>query len=726
MKLLLFVLLAISAVADSAISYDLPEAAQVSLAVFDAEGRQQRTLLSGVRQDAGTHEASWDGLDWSGRPVPPGDYEWRSLSSQGLKSEFLLKIGTPYNEHPWPNNHGGPYRLAVCGDRAFMGGSGEVVANNAVVDLNDGSLLGHGGVRCDTMVGDGNRIAALSPGRLELYEVDANQHPQRTQSFSLNELVTRLEIPAPEQEIGEGLKLEEERAVSIAVPAGVFALSLSLRNGPGAERVRVFANDGEGQLQFLREEEIPPGGGVIEVAAVASVGGKVQVKIEALELDALCRLRAVEVHDPAKRVALAGDLIAVAYPGSGRILWFDTAEIGTAMVPGLRDLVLRADGTALAISGSEIVELGPGQAAVTRVTGLRNPQFLAIDKAKGELFVAEGSGSWQVRRYDSSFRETGVFGRAGGRQQGLYEPTDFLNVVALAADGKGGFLVLENECPPRRLAQFDAAGDLLREWNGGQLFFTLASSSAAEPSRVWMNAHWGWLMETEVDYEARTWRPRASYTVNNVADGLYRCSHLGTSGTVVHRGDARYLVPGDGPRLVLVDEEARQLRALTAFGRAGSPSATLNGWLAEANAKLPKTKAYTSFFWQDANGDGEPQREEVSYSHFSQWQYRWTQDADFNFYFFETSKTHQNIHRLPVLRWDGVRPVYPPLEDAEQIASIPLPPQQKQWHSGDLLITPDNDFYGLVKGRGEGFTADYRHTSHTGVWPTSLSGEIAF
>lgn len=55
------------------IAYSLPEAADVSLAVYDLAGRRLATLASG-RVAAGAHFARWDGLDGSGRSLAAGHY----------------------------------------------------------------------------------------------------------------------------------------------------------------------------------------------------------------------------------------------------------------------------------------------------------------------------------------------------------------------------------------------------------------------------------------------------------------------------------------------------------------------------------------------------------------------------------------------------------------------------------------------------------------------------
>ena len=64
------------------IEYRLPEAGEARLQVFDAAGRLVRTLAEG-RIEAGSHLATWDGRDHSGRAVAAGVYLYRFQSPAG-------------------------------------------------------------------------------------------------------------------------------------------------------------------------------------------------------------------------------------------------------------------------------------------------------------------------------------------------------------------------------------------------------------------------------------------------------------------------------------------------------------------------------------------------------------------------------------------------------------------------------------------------------------------
>ncbi|MCH8327522.1 MAG: T9SS type A sorting domain-containing protein [Candidatus Marinimicrobia bacterium] len=65
------------------IVYDMHEAANVSLVVYNMLGQEVKTLFSGA-QTIGTHEAVWDGKDHTGRSMTSGLYFY-ALESAGFK-----------------------------------------------------------------------------------------------------------------------------------------------------------------------------------------------------------------------------------------------------------------------------------------------------------------------------------------------------------------------------------------------------------------------------------------------------------------------------------------------------------------------------------------------------------------------------------------------------------------------------------------------------------------
>ena len=73
------------------LSYALPEAGEVSLIVYDAQGREVRVLRRG-REPAGIRGVTWDGRDSRGRPVGSGVYIARLEAGRFQQSRKLVLL----------------------------------------------------------------------------------------------------------------------------------------------------------------------------------------------------------------------------------------------------------------------------------------------------------------------------------------------------------------------------------------------------------------------------------------------------------------------------------------------------------------------------------------------------------------------------------------------------------------------------------------------------------
>lgn len=73
------------------IKFSLAQAGEASLAIFDAQGRRVRTLLSG-QQSAGAHTLQWNGRDDAGNGVASGVYFYRLHTDAGVQSKRMLLI----------------------------------------------------------------------------------------------------------------------------------------------------------------------------------------------------------------------------------------------------------------------------------------------------------------------------------------------------------------------------------------------------------------------------------------------------------------------------------------------------------------------------------------------------------------------------------------------------------------------------------------------------------
>jgi beta propeller repeat protein len=73
------------------ISYSVPADGFVELAVYDALGREMRTLVGG-RKSAGRHEVVWDGRDGRGRMMASGVYFLRLESSGEVRTRSIVLL----------------------------------------------------------------------------------------------------------------------------------------------------------------------------------------------------------------------------------------------------------------------------------------------------------------------------------------------------------------------------------------------------------------------------------------------------------------------------------------------------------------------------------------------------------------------------------------------------------------------------------------------------------
>jgi hypothetical protein len=77
--------------ASTTIRYALPEAASVTLTIYDLLGRPVRTLVD-AEQAAGTHEVRWDGTAASGAPSAAGVYLYRLQAGEHRETRRLVLV----------------------------------------------------------------------------------------------------------------------------------------------------------------------------------------------------------------------------------------------------------------------------------------------------------------------------------------------------------------------------------------------------------------------------------------------------------------------------------------------------------------------------------------------------------------------------------------------------------------------------------------------------------
>ena len=491
-SLLTLILLSTGILHAADIPFTLKKPGNVSVAIYDAQGRQVRSLIRGKPLAAGQHTVIWDGLDRNGTAMK-GDFQWRLASSQGLQSEYLLSVGTSMRENHWPAQHDALCALAVDGQRVYV-----------TAGLSEGMPQ----TAATTRDGAWQWVSGPTGGWMGGYDLAVD---------------------------GDTL----------------YFLGGPIAGEVSAQKARLFvqqAGDGLGKGGHANTEKW---------------GTYPNWSVETYE-----KPRRVDARD--------GELV-VASPSTGLIVWLDPAtgkEIDRLSIEGgLADIALLGGGRVLVVAGDKIVEATRGKAGRTvRISDLISPRRITVDRVTGDWFVAEAGASQQVKRFASTGKLLKTFGRVGGRKTGIYQPRDFQGVTDIAGDGEGGFFVTESAAP-RRTAHFSASGDVIKEWYGGQVFYSYVAPEPDDADRLWMHSD-GWLTRLSADYEHGTWQPLATYRFAEALDRNLFPTGIGNAGFQIKRldltGSGRvktYLCPKWNLPLVLeVDEAAGLLRPVAAMG----------------------------------------------------------------------------------------------------------------------------------------------------------------
>ncbi len=413
---------------------------------------------------------------------------------------------------------------------------------------------------------------------------------------------------------------------------------------------------------------------------------------------------------------------------SGKVGWIDPATgkvLDTASVEKLADLTLLLDGQVLALSGENVVAFSRAEKTPRIViSGLITPTRLSFDRAANELFVVEGGDSQQIKCFDKDYRPLASFGRYGGRQQGLYHAEDFLAVSGIAGDGKGGFVITEGDSAPRRTAHFSHSGALLQEWYGGQLRYTYAAPDPANANYLWFDSQRGWLVQAEVDYQHRSWRPHATYRYDGLASGLVPGKTDEPGGWQVrHVGKQTYLLRAQGdPCLLRVDEKAGRLLPVMAGNGNITRDWDAQPSIVKAALGNDRNGKFHSYLWTDRNGNGQPSPTEIALSPWSASGPGWDIDEGFNFFTANTSIAGYELRALTPI-WQKSIPRYPTFDAA---ATFALPADASKFNLAGLPTPVDacrdaeGNSYLLLHGGGDGYTAPSSDVpAHGYAWPAN-------
>jgi len=439
-----------------------------------------------------------------------------------------------------------------------------------------------------------------------------------------------------------------------------------------------------------------------------------------------------------------GDTLVVAHRGHDAVRWLspaDGAVLDEAAVPAPQAVAVDPHGQrVLVASRDSIVALSrAAKTPVAVITGLTDPYRLDVEDATGEIYVFESGGSQQVKRFaaDGALRQ--VYGAAGGRLDGLYDPLSFRGVMDLTADQRGGFIICEGWTAPRRTARFSQAGEVLNDWYGGQMYANHGVADPDDPRLVWVDSQFGDIMQCEADYAARSWRVRATYRFEGLADGFIAGTrHGGGRFRVLRREGRTYLCrQDDDPCVLMVDEAGRRLVPMVAsdfnvvhdWGQPWTPRLIrelVNPGSPETSPEYdmrnvpPEHRWMEAYHWTDRSGDGRPQPAEIVWGDSTTWHFgRWFTADDFAYYrLFEDT-----VEVMRARGWTaGGAPIYGGWDFHEPVARWPagIDPHTQHHTAKTVWVCPDGTLFACLNDTqhpfGAGFLSNEFGDNHVIKW----------
>ena len=532
------------------IPYQVEQPGLVSLGVYNDNGHLLRSLLVGQSVEPGEHTVAWDGLDRDGRSQPPGTYTWKLLRTPGFEATFLGSVGItivekPYD--PWVGNSDGPSAVAWDETGWYVGS----IASENIPSYRKQSPDG------------ARRLWQKDP-------MEAWQGPRAMASAddTLFVLQQNAKVVAVNPQSAGHSTYADESGKRRPVAWGVL--------GPGDAR------NGSG-------------GAASSPMDMDAWAGRFVVSYEKFDLVRWYDAKPLSI--PNKTSAEALEKLSAA-----RILREES-------VPQPKSVVCGANGSTYVISEGTVLVFAEDSRVLIPADPLTNPIRLAFDHQTGDLLVAEGAPSHQIKRFTRDGKLVATYGKKGGRADGPFDGDDFRDIRDLAATANGGFLVCENAV--RRTALFNHKGDLIDQWLGGSPFFNFASATPENPSEIWYYAGYRNFGVIRMNMETGKQKLVASYSFDAFG-GLFPTLNPFSHWRVHTRNGNTYLVH-DGSAILHVDSDERRLKPLAIAGTVNKktpPESWLQGVTAQGLDLATLSGAYT---WADLNDDGDFQPDEFRF-----------------------------------------------------------------------------------------------------------------
>jgi len=287
-----------------------------------------------------------------------------------------------------------------------------------------------------------------------------------------------------------------------------------------------------------------------------------------------------------------------------RIAVYDAADgslLRQFAVPQPRGLEFTHTGELLAVSARRIVRVNTetGETRPLITEGIGDPYDLAFD-ADGNIYVTDRA-THQVKVFRPDGRLLRTIGKPGGRKAGPYDPEHMSNPRGLDVDRRGQVWVAEEDYQPKRISWWRTTGEFIGEKMGPARYGGGGQIDPVDTSRFYYGG-----MEFALDWD------NASWTLKNI---LWRDTGLpaGAPERPIYRDGRRFIVtdPGMiqfGPFAMVGEYRTDRVVPLAMAGPA-------DRWPLLATPEFQRVLGADLLgkgaIWVDANGDAQPQADEV-------------------------------------------------------------------------------------------------------------------
>jgi hypothetical protein len=662
------------------VHYTLPKSGEVTLGVYDADGKLLRTLISGESRSAGKLSETWDGLDQWGKPIAAGSYLLKGLYHPTITTKYVMSFGNP-GTPPWPTLDGkgdwladesGPQAVASDGQWMFLAAPGAEKAWT-IIGLDGTGQRQWGVVEpfnpvTVSLAVDGDYLYALFSG------------PQLTDS-------TRMYRPGGTNAIGRAILVCLDKRTGRAANFSI------------GSPVKVIAKFGfTGQTSALWELRAQKG------YSPANYSGQPRYSDNDVG----------ETTD-AIGLAVANGRIYVSMHDDNQILVFDanTAnQVDRIPVPSPAGLFAEPNHSILAVSDKHVVRISPANKQMQTVIGLGlvAPRCVTED-SKNRIYVSDWGSSFQVKVFSPSGAALRKIGDEGGRPWvGAWDNNGMLVPTGIAVSGDGKLWVAEDDTSPSRVSVWNPdTGAFVKEYLGPTPYG--GPGSVIDPKDP-TDAN-GIGTRFKLNFAAKTWTPRATmerrmdfnqpFALNGAVpampgqkvlfhNGEEYQTVLYSDSIVIHKREGDLLVPvaalgslrvpdtGDGTGRTIWDSD---------LGKRMVPN---------MNPPFFAGHAGDNFTWTDSDGDGLVQPGEMQWLHalkggdsyvpgsqpLAQSYWGFSIGNDWSIYWTGSFKTQSYIFRLDVKGWT---PEGAPIYDVRD--SKPIVTQSRSSEPNSVFATSD-------------------------------------